>query len=205
MGMHISIFVYCNINMSLAPRWNHSTSFCHLLSLLSLWPHAAGQLWQCGDVQVRPPAGQHRGGGGGEETTTQHGWAPQGLWAGNWDPQIPPAWKHRQIQRCLLQCRYEHITWYLYVLHEVAKKITVLYPVLSFHCPIIWLLTLLTTPAHFVVHNNIITSWWSPHSLPRASMILSMKQINLDFLRNASSSTAAYSTAETTYWILSVK
>lgn len=41
---------------------------------LSLTP---GKFWQCGNVQVRPPAGQHRGGGGREETPAQYSRAPQ--------------------------------------------------------------------------------------------------------------------------------
>lgn len=85
-----------------------------ILLLFSLWPHTVGKLWQCGDVQVWPPARQHRRGGSSEETSAQHSRTPQGLWAGNWDPQIPPTWEHCQIQRSLLQCRYEHVTWCLH-------------------------------------------------------------------------------------------
>lgn len=40
---------------------------------------AAGELWQRGDVQVRPPEGQHGGGGGREEAAAEHGRAPARL------------------------------------------------------------------------------------------------------------------------------
>lgn len=50
-------------------------------------------------------------------------------------------------------------------------------------------LDLILPPIHILL--CIILSWQSPHSLPRASMTLSMKQINLDFLRNASLSTTS--------------